>query len=117
VLGTFKNKKAMENTSTIRLELGINAQKFIQQVQLNNEAIETQIAKGIELALNDITEESNFVEVIRQSTKDELTNIVNRVVMSWEVKNKITKLVEQKIGEKVEAYADKIADKITSSLK
>ena len=107
----------MENTSTIRLELGINAQKFIQQVQLNNEAIETQIAKGIELALNDITEESNFVEVIRQSTKDELTNIVNRVVMSWEVKNKITKLVEQKIGEKVEAYADKIADKITSSLK
>jgi hypothetical protein len=107
----------MENTSTIRLELGINAQKFIQQVQLNNEAIEAQIAKGIELALNDITDEGNFVEVIRQSTKDELTNIVNKAVMSWEVKNKITKLVEQKIGEKVEAYADKIADKITSSLK
>ena len=106
----------MENVTTIRLELGINAQKFIQQVRLHNEAIEEQIAKGIELALNDITSESNFVEVIRQNTKDELANIVNKCVMSWEVRNKITSLVEQKIGEKIEAYADKIATKITSSL-
>ena len=59
----------MENQTSIRLELGINAQKFIQQVQLNNKVIEYQIQKGIELALNDIVENDNFIEIIRESTK------------------------------------------------
>jgi hypothetical protein len=103
--------------SQIRVELGINAQKFIQQVQINNQTIEDQIAKGIELAINDITEEDNFVQAIRHNTKKELENIVNQTVMSWEVKNKITKLVAEKIEAKVEAYADQIAEKVTSSLK
>ena len=56
----------MENQTSIRLELGINAQKFIQQVQLNNKVIEDQIQKGIELALNDIIENDNFIEIIRE---------------------------------------------------
>ena len=37
--------------SQIRVDLGINAQQFVQQVQINNESIEEQIAKGIELAV------------------------------------------------------------------
>jgi hypothetical protein len=106
-----------KNYSQIRLELGINAQKFIQQVQINNQSIEEQIAKGIELAINDITEGDNFVQAIRHNTKKELVGIVNQTVMSWEVKNKITKLVAEKIEAKVEAYADQIAENVTSSLK
>ena len=103
--------------SQVRVELGINAQKFIQQVQINNQTIEEQIAKGIELAINDIAEGDNFVEAIRHNTKKELENIVNQSVMSWEIKNKITKLVAEKIEARVEAYADQIAENVTSSLK
>lgn len=103
--------------SQIRVDLGINAQRFIQQVQINNKSIEEQIAKGIELAINDISDEDNFVEAIRHNTKKELENIVNKVVMSWEVRNKITELITQKVEKKIEVYADKIAEKITSSLK
>jgi len=106
----------MENSTTIRLELGINAQKFIQQVQLNNAVIETQIQKGIELALNDIVESDNFIEIIRQNTKKELVDIVNKSVMSWEIRNKISKMVEEKIGQKIDQFADQIAEKVTSSL-
>ena len=106
----------MENQIQIRLELGIGAQRVIQQMQLNNRVIEDQIQKGIDLALNDITENDNFVEIIRESTKQELRNIVNRSVMSWEVQNKISKMVEAKIGEKINQFADKIAEKITASL-
>ena len=106
----------MENISTIRLELGINAQKFIQQVQIHNETIETQIAKGIELALEDITNSDNFIQAIRESTKKELSEIVNNAVFSWNVRNKISKLVEERIGKKVEEYADKIAEQVTKSL-
>jgi len=107
----------MDNLTNIKLELGINAQKFIQQVQLNNEIIEEQISKGIELALEDITKDDNFIQSIRENTKKELSEIVNKAVFSWELRNKITKLVEDKIGKKVEEYADKIAENVTKSLK
>ena len=107
----------MDNMVNIRLELGIDARRFIQQVQVNNQIIEDQVSKGIELALNDILKDNSFVEHIRSSTKDELLNIVNRSVMTWEIKSKITKLIEQKVGEKIEEYADRIAEEVTKSLK
>lgn len=107
----------MEQLATIRLELGINAQKFIQQVQLHHGTIEEQIAKGIELALNDICEGDNFVQSVREHTKIQLSEIVNRAVLSWETRQKIEKLVAEKIGKKVEEYADTIAEKVTSNLK
>jgi hypothetical protein len=107
----------MDNYSHIRLELGIDAQKFVQQVQINNQRIEKQIAKGIELAIKDITEGDNFVQTIRHNTKKEIEIIVNKAVMSWEVKSKITELIKEKVEAKVKAYADKIAENITSSLK
>jgi polyribonucleotide nucleotidyltransferase len=106
----------MENLTTIRLELGINAQKFIQQVQIHNQTIEEQVAKGIELALNDIADGDNFIQSVREATKNELREIVNRAVMSYEVRHKIEKMVADKINQKVEEYAEKIADKVTSSL-
>lgn len=107
----------MENLTHIRIELGISAQKYIQQMQINNELIEKQITKGIELALNDLLIEDNFVQNVREMTKLELRNIVNKAVLSWEVKNKISKLVEEKIGKKIETFADGIAEKVTQSLK
>ena len=107
----------MENQTHIRLELGIDARKFIQQIQLHNDSLEDQISKGIELALNDLAEGDRFIQSIREATKNEIALIVNKAVMSWEVQNKISKLVSEKIGKKVEEYADKIADQITSTLK
>lgn len=101
----------------IRLELGIDAQRFIQQVKLTHGNIEEQIAKGIELALSDLCEGNNFIELVRENTKLELTKIVNKAVLSWETKDKIEKLVSEKIGKKVEEFADKIAEQVTSQLK
>lgn len=106
----------MEQLATIRLELGINAQKFIQQVQLYHGNIEEQIGKGIELALNDLCEGDKFIQLVREETKLELSKIVNRAVLSWETRNRIEKLIAEKINKKVEEYADKIAEKVTSAL-
>ena len=106
----------MEQLATIRLELGINAQKFIQQVQLHHGTVEEQIGKGIELALNDLCEGDNFIQSVREATTLELSKIVNKAVFSWETQNKIEKLVAEKIGKKIEEYADKIAEKVTASL-
>jgi len=106
----------MEPIGTIKLELGINAQRFIQQVQLNHGTIEEQIGKGIELALNDMCQGDNFVEIVREATKVELSNIVNKSVLSWDTRNTIEKLISEKISQKVGEYADEIAEKVTASL-
>lgn len=86
-------------------------------VTINNENIEQQISKGIEMAINDLMDEDNFVEKVREATKQELTSIVNKSVMSWEVKNSISKMISAKVNEKIEAYADQLANVITSNLK
>lgn len=46
----------MEPLATIRLELGINAQKIISYFQTNNQQLEQVITKGIERALKEILE-------------------------------------------------------------
>ncbi len=106
----------MENMVNIRLELGINAQKMIQQVQIHNENIEDQISKGIELALNDLCEGDNFVQHVREETKRELKNIVHQRVFSYDVQSKIEKAISQKISKKIEDYADGIAEKMINAL-
>lgn len=106
----------MSNLTTIKLELGISAQKFIQQVQLTHGTIEEQIAKGIELALNDLCEGDNFVQSVRNATKLELESIVNKAALSWETKSKIEKLVAEKISKRIDVFADKIAEEITKPL-
>jgi hypothetical protein len=107
----------MNELVNIRLELGINAQKIVQQVQLHNGNVETQIAKGIELALNDLCEGENFVQQIRESTKVELSKVVNRAIFAWDMQKSIEKAVSEKIAKKIEEYADRVAEQVTNSLK
>lgn len=88
ILNKRKIKKRKMNDVNIRLELGINAQKFIQQVQLYHGTIEEQIGKGIELALNDLCEGDNFVQSVREATKLELSKIVNKAFLVGKLKVK-----------------------------
>lgn len=103
--------------ANIRIELGIDARRIIQQVQLDNQIIEEHVVKGIELALKDFAEGDAFVQHIRQATKDELASIVNKQVLSWEFRSRVSKMLEEKISKKVEEYGDMIAERVTSSLK
>jgi len=106
----------MENMTTIRLELGIDARQFVQQVQVHNEQLESQISKGIELALDELTKEDNFVSVVKDATKKQVNEIVNERVFSWEMKNKIQNLIDDKIKDKLDAYADKIASEVVNGM-
>ncbi len=107
----------MNELVNIRLELGINTQKMIQQVQLHHGNVESQIAKGVELALNDLCDGDNFIQQVREATKLELANVVHRAVISWDVQHSIKKAVAEKIGKKIEEYADRVAEQVTANLK
>ncbi len=106
----------MENLTQIRIELGINAQKLIQQVQINNETIEKQLERGIQQALDEIMINDQFVDIVKEATKKELINLTHKALMSWELKDRIEKSIREKIDAKIGTYTDKIAEKLVKAL-
>ncbi len=106
----------MEHPVTIRLDLGVSGQKFIQQVQLHNKTIEEQVELGINAALQEISNTEDFMLVVKNETVKQLNEIISKQVFSWELKNRITKLIEERIEAKVREYADKIAEQVTKGL-
>jgi hypothetical protein len=100
----------------IRLELGIDAQRFMQQVIVHNDKIESLISEGINKAMEDVVDSTQFVEMVREKTKEGIFDVINRAVLSWDVKVKIQKAVEEKLGKKIDEYADQLADQIISNL-
>jgi len=105
-----------DGVTTLRIDLGVSAQQIAQQVMINNKLIEEQIVKGIELALSDLTEEDNFVELIREGTKREIQDIIRISVSSWEFRNKISKAIEEQMGKKISEYANSVASKVLEEL-
>lgn len=106
----------MNELINLRVDLGINAQKIMQQVQIHNQSIEDLVEKGINLALQDVLKEDDFVEGIRAHCKKEMKEVVNKAVMSWEVRGKIQKMIEDKIGVKINEFSDRIAESIVIAL-
>lgn len=106
----------MNELMTLRIDLGINAQKIMSQMQIHNEDLEKQIEKGLNLGLADILADDSFVQHVREHCKKEMQETVNRAMLSWETRGKIQKMIEEKIGLKINEFADQIAEKIVSVL-
>lgn len=105
----------MENQTSIRLELGIDARRIMQHVRIDNHRIEDQLEKGIQLAIDDLTED-NFIETIRQTAKDEIKRIVTKELLSFNFQDEIIKSLRESARKSIEQYSDKLSNKITESL-
>lgn len=106
----------MENMTTLRVDLGINAQKIAQQVMIHNEAIEIQISKGIQLALDEITVEENFISLVKEGTKQSILQSINEATNSWEFKRKVSDAINSKLENKINEYANEVAEKVFKDL-
>jgi len=107
----------MENMTTLRVDLGISAQKIIQQLMISNEHIETILQENIKRAFDDLTKESTFAELVYEGTKREIQKIMVDSVCDWKVRSKIQEAIEKAIDGKLNDYAQGIADKFVASLK
>ena len=107
----------MERMTQIRLELDINAQRMLQQVQVNNEHLEDSIRAGIERALKEIFEGDNFEDTIAQLVKDEIQMTVKRACGDWALRHKIQDAISKSIEGKIDAVANGWAEKIVKNLK
>ena len=106
----------MERMTQIRLELDINAQKMLQQVQINNEHLEDSIKAGIERALKEIFEGDNFEDTIAQLVKDEIQMTVKRACGDWALRHKIQDAISKSIEGKIDEVANGWAEKIVKNL-
>jgi flavin-binding protein dodecin len=101
----------MEGMTTLRLELGIDAQRIASQVMVNNRGIEENIANGIQRAIDTITEQENFEQMVASATHEAMHKVIQETVNSWSIRQSIQKSLEAKIGDAVEKYGDSVAEK------
>jgi hypothetical protein len=108
----------MDQLTTFRLELGINAQKITQAFMSNNKQLEEVIEKAVTAGLEEFCNQENIHLVIKEKTKETLLNsFVNQRLLHWDLENAVSKAVNEKVQVKISEYANKLAEKITESLK
>lgn len=106
----------MERLTQIRLELDINAQKILQQVQINNKHLESSIKAGIERALNELFEGDNFEETIAELVKNEIQMTIKRVCGDWALRHKLKDAISKSIEGKIDEVANEWAEKVVKHL-
>lgn len=106
----------MENFSTLRIDLGINAQKIASQLLINNKSIEDQVSIGIQKAVEEMTDQDVFVDYVKEGTKKAIQSSIDSTINSWEFRSKIQKAITEKLEEKIKEYADNVANKVLKDL-
>lgn len=106
----------MENVTTLRIDLGINAQQIASQIMIHNKSIESQIIQGIEAGLKEITDSSGFVNYVKEGTKKAINDAISSATDSWEFRMKIQKAITERLDEKIKEYADGVAQKVLKDL-
>lgn len=89
----------MDNVSTVRVELDIQAQKMISQYMINNERIEKEIESGIKRAFESIDLEAE----VERSVK----NCIEQAIKQSAEWGKIRDAVKKKTDIIVEEYIEK----------
>lgn len=106
----------MEHLNTVKLELGINAQRFMQQVMINNQKMEEQIEAGIKLALDEISNTENFTLLIKDKTIAAISSLVTEATFGWDLRKKIQKAIDDQIQQKINEFAEKVAQSVLKGM-
>lgn len=101
----------------LKLELDISAQRIMSHLKVQNELLEDTIQKGIESAIKEFIEDSNFELLIKNKAKEEILAVVEKIIMPYEIKGKIEKAITAKIEDRITEYADKISEQLINSIK
>ncbi len=106
----------MDDLTTIRIELGIQAQKIMSHVQINNETIQDKIQEGIEKGLTELLVDENFVNIISEATKKQVYELIDKYSFGYDLKQAVSKAMQTKVMNKMDEYADKLAERVAEIL-
>jgi len=101
---------------TMQLSLNIDAQKFMQQVQVHNEKLEDEVQKGLDAALKELSNDGQITEMIKTAVKKNIMDSFSRWVFQTDIRKKIETQLTEKLSAKIDAYTDTLVNEIAEKL-
>jgi len=101
----------------MQLALNIDAQKFIQQVQINNQMLEDEVQKGLDKAFEELSKDGTIETMIKDCVKKNIMDGFSRWVFQSDIRTKVEKQITTKLSEKIDAYTDSIVSELADKLK
>lgn len=102
---------------TMQLSLNIDAQKFMQQVQVNNQMIEAEVQKGLDRAFEELSKDGQIEKMIHEAVKKNVMDSFSRWVFQTDIRSKVEKQLSQKLSDRIEKYTDSIVSELADKLK
>ena len=103
----------LENTVKINMELTVPGQRLVQQLQLHNQEIEDIVEEGVNRGINEFFADKNIVDYIKEEVKSQITNVMSREILSYQMKCKITDLIHMSVQKAIDKHSDEFADKVS----
>lgn len=100
----------------MQLQLNVDAQKFIQQVQMNNEMLEQEVQKGLDAAFTALAEDGSIQKMIQDAVRKNIMDSFSRWVFQTDIRKKIEAQLTEKMSAKVEAYTDALVNEIAEKM-
>lgn len=101
---------------TMQLALNIDAQKFIQQLRLHNEALEEEVQKGLDKAVEDLSKEGAIEKMIYEAAKKNIMDSFSRWIFQSDIRSKIEKQITEKLSAKIDKYTDSLVNEISEKM-
>ena len=101
---------------TMQLALNIDAQKFIQQVQMNNQMVEEEVQKGLDNAFAELSQDGTIEKMIKEAVKRNIMDSFSRWIFQSNIRTKVEKQLTEKLSAKIDKYTDNIVNKLADKL-
>lgn len=98
------------------LGLHVDAQKFMQAVQINNEQIAQEVQLGIDNAVKELSREGVIADMVEVAVKKNILDGVTSYLMRYDIRQKIEQGLRDKVADKVKNFTDKIVDELADKL-
>lgn len=102
----------------IQMTLGLNidARKFMQAVQINNEQVAEEVQAGIDRAIEELSQDGVIEKLVAEAVKKNILDGVTSFMMRYDIRKKIEDGIKDKTAEKVKNFTDKIVDDLADKL-
>lgn len=104
------------NLSRLNIELDISAQKILHSLQLYNETLEAQVKAGLELGIQELINEDDFIRTVADATKLQIRKMITDACNDWQLRHRLQDAVTKSIDNNIDLLAKDWADKVTKNL-
>lgn len=101
---------------TMQLNLGIDAQKFIQQVQVNNQMIEAEVQKGLDAAFEELAKDGSIENMIKEAVRKNIMDSFSRWVFQSDVRSQVEKQITEKLSARIDNYTTNIINEVADKM-